>query len=272
MDVPGFALITGAGSGIGYACAIAFAKEGCAGIALLDLSAEALDKVSDDLQKLLPDNGRNMRERVLTCVCDVTDETRVTQVVEEAASHFGRIDYVVNAAGIAMGHEGGVAFAKTSDWQKVMQINLDGSFFVLRAASRIMLEQERIVSRIDGRPLQRGSIINVASIVGVVGVARWTAYTTSKHAVIGLTKSASEDYAKDGLRINAICPGFTETPMTMQDPDVRQTMETIVANSVPMLRMAKAQEIADGVLFLAGGRSSFVTGSTLMIDGGYSSR
>lgn len=236
--------------------------------ALLDLNADALAVVKDEIAKEVA--GRDFR--IETYALDVSNEDQVNQAVADAAQKFGRLDYVVNAAGIAIKHEGGAAFAKTEDWKRVLDININGTFFVLRAAAKIMLGQERILSSIDGRPLQRGSIVNFGSIQGVVGITLSTAYTTTKHAVIGLTRTASEDYAKDGLRINAICPGYTETPMTTKSPLVLKAMEERVASAVPMQRMGNAKEIADGVLYLAGGRSSFVTGSALMVDGGYTSR
>lgn len=106
----------------------------------------------------------------------------------------------------------------------------------------------------------------------MVGITLSTAYTATKHAVIGLTRTASGDYAKDGLRINAICPGYIETPLTTKNPQVLEAMVERVVTAVPMQRMGSAMGIADGVLYLAGGRSSFVTGSALMVDGGYTSR
>ncbi|TDZ15344.1 3-oxoacyl-[acyl-carrier-protein] reductase FabG [Colletotrichum orbiculare MAFF 240422] len=278
MDVPGFALISGAASGIGRACANAFAQEGSAGIALLDVNAEALALVKAEIEEKINGQHQNgskvivQQIQLLTYPLDISNESQVNQVVADAASKFGRLDYVVNAAGIAMKHAGGAAFAKTDDWQRVLDVNLNGTFYVLRAAAQIMLRQDPIASSIDGRPLQRGSIVNFGSIQGVVGITLSTAYTTTKHAVIGLTRTASEDYAKDGLRINAICPGYTETPMTTKNPEVLKAMEERVASAVPMQRMGHAKEIADGVLYLAGGRSSFVTGSALMVDGGYTSR
>ena len=135
-----------------------------------------------------------------------------------------------------------------------------------------MLQQERILSSIDGRPLQRGSIVNFSSIQGVAGVPLSTAYAATKHAVIGLTRTASEDYAKEGLRINAICPGYTETPLTTKSPMILQAMQERVATAVLMQRMGQPEEIADGVVYLSGGRGSFVTGSILMVDGGYTER
>ncbi|CAO2647220.1 Nn.00g081420.m01.CDS01 [Neocucurbitaria sp. VM-36] len=273
MDVPGFALVTGAASGIGKACALAFAKEGCAGLALLDLNADALSSVRDEIQSIITKatDGKSTC-RIETFPTDVTNEEQVTLNVQAVAKAFGRIDYVVNAAGIALKHAGGAAYATTESWQRVLDVNLNGSFYVLRESARIMLSQTPILSSLTNRPLQRGSIVNFSSIQGLVGITLSTAYTTSKHGILGLTRSASDDYAKDGLRINAVCPGYTETPMTTRNPDVLKAMEERVQSAVPMQRMGKPEEIADAVIYLAGGRSSFVTGSALAVDGGYTSR
>jgi NAD(P)-dependent dehydrogenase (short-subunit alcohol dehydrogenase family) len=273
MDVPGFALITGAASGIGKACAKAFAVEGSAGIALLDINQDALLAAKTEIEALAQKEERKADTpcQVLTYTVDVTDEEQVNRVVNEAAAALGRLDYVVNAAGVLATHINGAAFANTEDWSRIMNINVNGTFFVLRAAAQIMLKQEPILSSIDGRSLQRGSIINLGSILGHVGTPMTTAYTTSKHAVVGLTQTASLDYAKEGLRINAICPGYTETPMTTT-PALQKAIQDTVQNAVPMRRFGHTKEIADGVLFLAGGRSSFITGSSLMVDGGYTAR
>lgn len=271
MDVPGFAIITGAASGIGRQCSKGFAREGAAGIALLDLNSDALAAVKTEVENEIVSNQQKPC-RIETYQVDVSNEEQVNSVVNTVAETFGRVDYLVNAAGIAKKHVGGAAFAETSDWQRVIDINLTGTFFVLRATAKIMLKQEPILSSINGRPLQRGSIVNFSSILGIVGIDLSTAYTAAKHAVTGLTRSAANDYGKDGLRINCVCPGYTETPMTTKDPIVLKVMEEKVSKDVPMRRMGKPEEIADGVLYLAGGRSSFVTGTALMVDGGYTSR
>lgn len=264
MDISGFALITGAASGIGRECAKTFARDGAAGIALMDRNMKGLLEVKAEIEEQLKNGSRCQVE---TVELDVTNEVQVDEAVTHVAQKFGRIDYVVNAAGIAFKHPEGAAFADSPRWQRVLDVNLNGTFYVLRAAARIMLKQEPILSVIDGRPLQRGSIVNIASILGAVGVPMSTGYVASKHAVVGLTRTASEDYAKDGLRINAVCPGYISTPMTMGDPLILQVMENKVQNDCPMKRMGRPQEIADGVVYLSGGRSSFVTGSSLFIDG-----
>ena len=243
MDVPGFALITGA----------------AAGVALLDINHDALVAAKTFIDERQSSSGRRVCRLDIYTV-DVTNEQAVTHTLETVAREFGRLDYVINAAGIAFKHEGGAAFARTSDWNRVLDINLTGTFFVLRAAAKIMPLQSPLRSGIDGRELQRGSIVNFSSIQGVTGIPLSTAYTVAKHGVLGLTRTASEDYAKDGLRINAICPGYTETPMTTE---VRKAMEERIGTAVPMRRMGRPEEIADGVVYLSGGRSSFVTGTAL---------
>lgn len=271
MDVLGFALITGAASGIGRECAKGFAREGAAGIALLDRNNDALAAVKREIEDSIKSHQAGPC-KIEVYQIDVSNEEQVNSTVDAVSKSFGRIDYLINAAGIASKHVGGAAFAETSDWQRVININLTGTFFVLRAVAKIMLQQDPILSSLNGRPLQRGSIVNFSSILGIVGIDLSTAYTAAKHAVTGLTRSAANDYGKDGLRINCVCPGYTETPMTTKDPIVAKVMEEKVGKDVPMGRMGKPEEIADGVLYLAGGRSSFVTGTALIIDGGYTSK
>lgn len=268
MDVPGFALITGAASGMGRECAKIFARDGASGVALLDLNASALEGAKAEVESISKKEGF----KTATYSLDVSNEEEVDKAINTVHQMFGRIDYVVNAAGVAFKHQGGAAFAVTKDWKRVLDINLDGTFFVLRAAAKIMLDQEPIKSTIDGRDLQRGSIVNFASVAGLTGISLSTAYTCSKHAVIGLTKTTSEDYAGKGLRINAVCPGYMNTPMTRSTPEIARVFEEKVRNWTPMGRAGKPEEVADAVIWLCGGRSSFVTGTAVVVDGGYMER
>ncbi|KAF2484016.1 hypothetical protein BDY17DRAFT_294794 [Neohortaea acidophila] len=268
MDVPGFALITGAGSGMGRECAKTFARDGAAGVALLDINAAALEATKAEVEPL------SMRKdfKILTHILDVSDEVQVNHVVQDTAQQFGRLDYVVNCAGIGHKHIGGAAFAETQDWQRVLDINLNGTFFVLRAATRIMLKQSPIKSTIDGRDLQRGSIVNFASVAGLTGIPMSTAYCASKHAVIGLTRTASEDYARQGIKINAVCPGYMRTPFTMGNPEIAKSLEERINFMTPLGRLGEPGEVADAVVYLSGGRSSYVVGSAMIVDGGYTER
>lgn len=161
---------------MGRECAKKFAQDGAAGVALLDINSEGLDKTKKEVEPLSQTKGF----KVTTHTVDISNESEVDKVVESIAKDFGRLDYVVNAAGIAFKHEGGAAFVDTKDWQRVLQINLDGTFFIMRAALKIMLKQEPIKSSIDGRDLQRGSIVNFASVAGLTGIGLSTAYCCSK--------------------------------------------------------------------------------------------
>ncbi|KAG5945200.1 hypothetical protein E4U59_006213 [Claviceps monticola] len=272
MDVGGFALVTGAGSGIGKACAKAFINEGAAGVALVGINETALQTARAEIEDLIANmepraeasGSKGMPRRqplVATYVLDVTDEIQVQRVIEEAATNFGRLDYVVNSVGVP-GMLCGVASTPTEDWKRELDVNLGGTFHVLRSVTRIMLKQSGP---------KRGSIVNIASVLGVRSMPNSAAYTTSKHAVVGLTRSAAIDYAKEGIRINAVCPGSTDTPLLKNNAHIHEMVAGLTA-AIPMGRLARAEEIADGVLFLAGGRSSYVTGTTLMMDGGYTAK
>ena len=270
MDISGYALVTGAGSGIGRATALAFVRAGAAALALLDVNESSLEAVSQEITHLMnTTDGRTCA--VLTEVLNITDEHTVDQAVEDVARTFGRLDHVINSAGISFKHDGGSAEAKSADWHRVLDINLNGTFYVYRTAAKIMLKQDFLKSAVDQRPLQRGTIVNVSSICGVVGVPLSTAYCASKHAVIGLTRTASEDYAAQGLRINAVCPGYIDTPLIKPGTVTAAVAKEKTQLWTPLRRFRTADEVANAILFLSSGQSSYVAGSVLMVDGGYTS-
>ncbi|EAW13277.1 SDR family NAD(P)-dependent oxidoreductase [Aspergillus clavatus NRRL 1] len=256
-QVKGTAFITGAASGIGRATAHTLAKNGITGLALFDTNHELLLEVHRELLSQYPEVDITIAE------LDVRDETSVNQAIDSAAERFGRIDIGVNAAGISgaatRSHE-----LALSDWQKVIDVNQKGLWLCQRAFIRQMLKQEPRGVR-EGR----GVIVNVAAKFGVAAPPREfsvVAYTASKHAVVGITRVDSKAYAKDGIRINAVCPGYVDTPMTHEAIQAGIIGEQ--AKSISMGRFGMVEEIADSILFLASPMSSYMCGETLVVDGG----
>jgi len=241
------ALITGAASGIGRATALTLAREG-ATVCLSDVNVEGGEETTEMVIK----NGG----KAIFVTCDVTDETQVEAMVQTAVDTFGRLDVAVNNAGIAGDLVSRIHQADNDVFDRIMNINVKGVWLCMKAELPRMLEQ------------RAGSIINIASVAGLIGAPKGAAYTASKHAVVGLTKSAAIEYAKLGIRVNAVCPGYTDTPMVSAVTDIAPEMRDITVRAIPMKRLGKPEEIAEGVLWLASDASSFVTGHPLVMDGG----
>jgi NAD(P)-dependent dehydrogenase (short-subunit alcohol dehydrogenase family) len=241
------ALVTGGGSGIGAAVAAMLAARG-AEVVVSDVDIEAARRTS----ARIADAGGAARAVQL----DVTRAEQVEQVLADIGARHGGLDLAVNSAGISLA-VGPTDSYPLADWHRVIDINLNGLFYCLRFELAQMLR------------LSKGAIVNLASIAGVNGIAGVPAYVASKHAVVGLTKSCALEYATQGIRINAVAPGYVDTPLLAgRSPDTLQR----IADMHPMARMAQADEIAEVVCFLLSGRASFVTGSVHLVDGGYSSR
>jgi NAD(P)-dependent dehydrogenase (short-subunit alcohol dehydrogenase family) len=240
------ALITGAASGIGAATAVRFACEG-ARIAGLDV-AKPSDDLWAEISAAAPD--------ALFHEADVRDEASVQRAVAAARERFGRIDVLVNAAGVV-----GLGMAHTlpvEEFDRVVDINLKGSFLTAKHVIPIMLEQGS------------GSIIHVASVEGLVGIGGQLAYNASKGGVVLMTKNMAIDYSPAGVRVNCICPGGVETPMTeMLNQEALRPIGEKLRKLHLLQRFAKPAEIAAAALFLASDDASFVTGSSLVVDGGY---
>ncbi|MBV9952330.1 MAG: SDR family oxidoreductase [Acidimicrobiia bacterium] len=238
-------IVTGAASGIGAATARRLLAEG-ASVTAVDLAAPQLD--GDD--------------RLLGLAADITDAEAVGAVVAAAVERFGRLDGVVHAAGVAGG--GPVHLLDDAEWARVIGINLTGTFVVARAAIARMLEQEPI----DG---ERGSIVTLASIEGLEGTAGGSAYNASKGGVVLLTKNLAIDYGRQGIRVNAICPGFIDTPM-LAGVFGSEGMEGVAAHLTEehkLRRRGAPEEIAAVAAFLVSADASFVTGAAIPVDGGY---
>ncbi|KAL4811352.1 oxidoreductase [Aspergillus unguis] len=275
MSAPTFsgtAVITGAAGGIGAATAVAFAAAGCTKIAITDISS--LETTKKDILSI------SDKISVFAKTGDIRSEDFVNAFIDKVSATFTRLDYIVNCAGVLQqgvktGNDLDKGFARTSDtsleqFDFVNGVNYKGTWLVSRAALRKMLTQEPVSSAGDEswRGKSRGSIVNIASQLGVVSRAGAPVYCASKSAIIGLTRADAIDYSKDLIRINCVCPGVINTQMTTGSPEVTEAMEPAV-KIAPMGRMGDPREVADAVLFLSSSRASFVQGHALVVDGGY---
>jgi NAD(P)-dependent dehydrogenase (short-subunit alcohol dehydrogenase family) len=230
------ALITGGGSGIGRAIALEFAREG-AKIFIAEFDESSGSAVASEI-------GEAARFQK----CDVSREEEVEAAIKAAIDAFGGLDIMVNNAGVA-----------NQEWDKTIAINLTGVYYGCKHGAEAMASRGG------------GVVINLASILGLVGIGGTDPYVAAKHGVVGLTKNFAIAYARRGVRVNCINPGFIETPMTQNITEVPQIAE-MVATQTPMGRMGKPEEIAKAALFLASDDSSFMTGAPLIVDGGWTAR
>ncbi len=236
------ALVTGAARGIGRSIALCLAEAG-ADVAVCDLDAAALEETAEGIRH------RGVRAAVFGG--NVADAGDVQRIVSDTVKEFGRIDILVNNAGITK--DGFLARMSEADWDAVLDVNLKGTFLFTKTAARFMMKQ------------RSGTMVNVASIIGLIGNAGQCNYAASKAGVIALTKSAAKELAARGIRVNAVAPGFIRTKMTDQLPeDIRTRMR----EQIPLARFGEAEDVARVVRFLAGPDSAYVTGQVLSVCGG----
>ncbi len=235
------ALVTGGASGIGAACVRALAAAG-ARVVIADRSAEAAAALAGELG-----------DRALATAADVVSEDGTEAMVRAAVEHFGRLDLAVNSAGVGVPDDSPVGEVGLAAWRQVTSVNLDGVFLSMRAEIPAMLQRG-------------GSIVNIASVLGSVAVRGASPYVAAKHGVVGLTKSAALEYAEQGVRVNAIGPGFIDTPLLSEhNGDAYEQ----IATAHPIGRLGTPDEIAQAVLFVLCPGASFLTGAYVPVDGGY---
>ena len=236
------ALVTGGARGIGREIARLFAAEG-ADVALFDVNAETLAQTAQELRAL----GR----RVEGIVVDVTDGKQVDDGVAKVLDKLGKIDILINNAGITK--DGLLVRMDDAQWDRVLDINLKGTFLCTRAVAKSMMKQ------------RRGRVVNIASIVGLIGNPGQANYAASKAGVIGLTKTVAKELASRGVTCNAIAPGFIKTEMTDALPE--QAKQRLM-EAIPMGTLGEPLDVARAALFLVGEASRYITGHVLVVDGG----
>jgi NAD(P)-dependent dehydrogenase (short-subunit alcohol dehydrogenase family) len=245
-------LITGGLSGIGKACAIAAATEG-ANVVVADIRSVNLDVAMKDIQ------GES--DKSIFYECDIAKMDQVEQMIAHIVKTFGSLDVALNNAGIIADETSRIGEVEETSWHSVININLNGVFNCMKHELIQMSSQKQ------------GSIINMSSVHGHVGFKNSSAYVAAKHGVIGLTQTAALEYAADQVRVNAICPGFIETPLlTKGGINEDQKSRQHILSLHPMGRFGKPEEVAKGFLFLACDDSSYITGSSLIMDGGFLSQ
>ncbi len=240
-----FAVITGGASGIGAATARLFATEG-ARVAILDRDQQAAESVAEEI--------RGSGGRAGAFLCDVSDEPAVRQAVDDAAALHGPITVLFNNAGIAIRRS--VAELDVRDWDQVIAVNLRGAFLCSKHCLRHFHDQG-------------GSIIHASSVTGITGVRGRAAYSAAKGALAALTRNMALDLAPRGIRVNCVCPGFVRTPLIralLEDPERAARL----VGMHPLGRLGEAEDVARAVLFLACEESSWITGISLPVDGGFS--
>lgn len=242
-------IITGAGSGIGKATAKLFGQHG-AQVVVSDINAESAKQVAEEIEAA---GGK-----AISNVTNVAKYEEVEAMVKNVVEQFGRLDVIVNNAGLGPKEMKKTHEHTLSDWDLVIKVNQTGVFYCMKCALAQMMEQGF------------GNVVNIASLAGLKASGKNLAYSASKFAVVGMTKSAALEYAAKNIRVNAVCPGYTESALLDKLLSMHPDMDQMLKGLIPMKRFGLAKEIAEAVVWLASDSTQFITGQTITLDGGIS--
>ncbi|WP_298539215.1 SDR family NAD(P)-dependent oxidoreductase [uncultured Aquimarina sp.] len=242
-------IVTGAGSGIGAATAKHFAKHQ-ATVIVSDINETRAQSIADEISN---DGGK-----AIVITANVAKFEEVEQLINETVTQFGQLDVIVNNAGIGPRNMAKTGEYTLEDWDSVIAVNQTGVFYCMKLALQQMTKQGH------------GNIVNLASLAGLKASLNNLSYSASKFAVVGMTKSAALEYATRNIRINAVCPGYTESALLSKLLSVRPDMDQMLKSVIPMKRYGQAEEIAEAVVWLASDSTKFITGQTITLDGGTS--
>lgn len=243
-------LITGAASGIGLEATRAFLQNG-ADVYLADFNEKNLTEKTDELKKEFPDR------KILSFLCDVTDSDSRKKLAEDIKAQGGSIDILINNAGMA--HSAYSIYEKQEDWERVISLNLTAQFFMAQ-----LIANEFFI------PKKKGRIVNSCSLSGILGIPGAVAYSASKGGIMQMTKSLACEWARFGITVNSVCPGFVDTPLIAENM-ANEKWLAYMNMRTPMRRLAKPEDVAGSILFFASEMADYITGTSLVVDGGFSS-
>ncbi|KAI0894279.1 NAD(P)-binding protein [Annulohypoxylon nitens] len=268
MDITGYGFITGGGGGIGSASCKALAKAGVRGLLIADLSLQAAEKVASEAQAV----ATSPVFRAIAIHIDVTLEESVSHAIAHMIESFKRIDFCVHCAGIPGGTFDEVSSASFEDFKHLLEVNVQGTFLVTsQVLAKMRLQEPKQLHPTQAqRGLSRGTLVNMASLMSYMPLPGMVQYVTSKHAVMGISKTAALENVAHNIRVNCVCPSYVDTPMVTRATEVVPGLEQNILSGIPMGRLATADEVADVVLFLCSPMSSYMTGCGLVVDGGMS--
>lgn len=242
------AIVTGAGRGIGRDISLGLAEAGCH-LVVCSRTESELNSLADEIRKL--------GSKVIVAKCDISKPEDIDNVIERTLDEFGKIDILINNAGLTKKHP--AEDFPLEDWNQIIQVNLTGVFLFAQKAGKVMLDQGQ------------GSIINISSVASKQAITSSIAYGASKGGVNMLTKTFASEWANRGVRVNGIAPAYIETPLVKAIKDHREDFSNDILKRTPMNRMGEPREIVGAVIFLASDASSYVTGETIFVDGGWTS-